>query len=252
MDTPSLAELNLGAALPAISLVAGACILLMVDLFLPRNQKHLTPWLALIGLGVSFFLNLLTFNSNSLALEGMFVADDFTGFLNIVVLVSTFISILLSIDYMKRNGMDRGEYYILMLFSAAGAMFMVSANNLVVVFVGLELLSIPLYIMAAFRQNNAKSEESGMKYFILGAFSSAFLVYGAALIYGATGTTDLPTIFQSVQNIVAVEGAERFYLLIGTGLLSWAWASKWQLCHFTCGRLMFMRALRLLSPPICR
>lgn len=219
MDIPSIAELNLGAALPAITLVAGACILLMVDLFLPRSQKYLTPWLSLAVLGVSFLLNLFTFNSNSLALEGMFVADDFTGFLNIVVLVSVFISILLSIDYMKRNGMDRGEYYILMLFSAAGAMFMVSANNLVVVFVGLELLSIPLYIMAAFRQNNPKSEESGMKYFILGAFSSAFLVYGAALIYGATGTTDLPTIFQSVQNIVAAEGAEQFYLLIGTGLL---------------------------------
>jgi NADH-quinone oxidoreductase subunit N len=219
MDIPSVAELNLGAAFPAISLVIGACILLMVDLFLPRNQKYLTPWLALIGVGISFVVNLFTFNSNSLALEGMFVADQFTGFLNIVVLVSTFISILLSVDYMKRIGMDRGEYYILMLFSAAGAMFMVSANNLIVIFIGLELLSIPLYIMAAFRQDNAKSEESGMKYFILGAFSSAFFVYGAALIYGATGTTDLPSIFQSVQAIVAAEGAARFYLLVGTGLI---------------------------------
>lgn len=219
MDIPSIADLNLGAAMPAIWLVLWTCVLLVVDLFLPKSQKYLTPFLALLGIGISFVFNLFSFNSNSLALEGMFVADQFTGFLNIVVLVSTFISVLLSIDYMKRIGMDRGEYYVLMLFSAAGAMFMVSANDLVVVFVGLELLSIPLYIMAAFRYNNAKSEEGGMKYFILGAFSSAFFVYGAALVYGATGSTDLPTIFQSVQNIVAAEGASRYYLLVGTGLI---------------------------------
>jgi NADH-quinone oxidoreductase subunit N len=220
MQIPSLAELNVGAALPGIIIALGACILLVVDLFLPRNRKDLTAWLSLVTLAISFVVNLFTFNAgNQLALEGLFIADQFTGFLNLVVLIGAALSILLSIDYLKRIDSARGEFYVLMLFSVAGAMFMASANDLIVIFVALELLSIPLYVMAAFRQNNAKSEESGIKYFILGAFASAFLVYGAALVYGATGTTSLPQIFGAVADIIAAEGPERFYLVIGAGLV---------------------------------
>jgi NADH-quinone oxidoreductase subunit N len=220
MQIPSLAELNVGAALPGIIIALGACILLVIDLFLPRNRKDLTVWLSLLVLAISFVVNLFTFNSaDQLALEGLFVADQFTGFLNLVVLIGAGLSILLSVDYLKRIDSARGEFYVLMLFSVAGAMFMASANDLIVIFVALELLSIPLYIMAAFRQSNAKSEESGMKYFILGAFASAFLVYGAALVYGATGTTSLPQIFSAVADIIASEGPERFYLVIGAGLV---------------------------------
>ncbi|MBC8171301.1 MAG: NADH-quinone oxidoreductase subunit N [Anaerolineae bacterium] len=219
MQVPSIAELNLGAALPAVLLALGACVLLVVDLFLPKNRKDWTAWLMLGGLVVSFVVNLFNYNNQSTALAGMFVSDQFTAFLNITILVAAFIAGLLSIDYLKRAGIAKGEYYVLMLFSVCGAMFMSSANDLIVVFIALELLSIPLYIMAAFRPNNAKSEESGMKYFILGAFASAFLVYGAALIYGATGTTSLPGIFQAVEGIVAAETASRYYLLVGTALL---------------------------------
>ena len=117
------------------------------------------------------------------------------------------ISVLLSIDYVKRTGIERGEFYVLLLFTTVGGMFMASANDLIAVFVSLELLSIPLYVLAAFRAPNLKSEESGMKYFILGAFSSAFFVYGAALIYGATGTTNLPQIFAAIGEAVAGQGA---------------------------------------------
>ena len=109
----------------------------------------------------------------------------------------------MSWDYLNRADIHRGEYYILALISSAGAMFMVAANDLIVIFVALELLSIPLYILAAFRsikndgsELSLKSEESGMKYFILGAFSSAFLVFGAALVYGATGATNIPADLQ--------------------------------------------------------
>jgi NADH-quinone oxidoreductase subunit N len=220
MQIPSLAELNVGAALPGIIIALGACILLVVDLFLPKNRKEGTAWLALGILAISFVVNLFTFNStNQYALEDLFIADQFTGFLNIVVLIGAALSILLSVDYLKRIDSARGEFYVLMLFSVAGAMFMGSANDLIVIFVALELLSIPLYVMAAFRYNNAKSEESGIKYFVLGAFASAFLVYGAALVYGATGTTNLPEIFTAVAGIIASEGPERFYLVIGAGLV---------------------------------
>lgn len=219
-NIPTIADLNLGATLPAVSLAIGTCFLLLIDVFLPKDRRHWTPLLAIAGLVVAFVLNLFTFNSSDpVALSSMFVADQFTGFLNIIVLVAAFLTVLLSIDYNQRTGIERGEFYSLLLLSTAGAMFMASANNLIVIFIALELLSIPLYVMAAFRPDNPKSEESGMKYFILGAFASAFFVYGAALIYGATGSTSLPEIFAAVGTIVAEGNNTIFYLLIGTALI---------------------------------
>jgi NADH-quinone oxidoreductase subunit N len=219
-EVPSLESLNLGAALPAVSLTFGVCVLLLVDLLLvPKDRKEITAWLAVAGVIVSFIVNLFTFNTHTEAFLGMFVADSFTGFMNIIILLTAFLGILLSKDYLKRAGIERGEYYTLMLMSAAGMMFMASANDLVVVFIALELLSIPLYILAAFRVPDVKSEESGMKYFILGAFSSAFFVYGAALVYGAAGTTSLPGIFGAVGTIVQTGGSAAFLLLAGAGLI---------------------------------
>jgi NADH-quinone oxidoreductase subunit N len=232
-DAPTIADFlansNLGSTLPGVLLVFGTMLLVLVDLFLPDERKNWTPILACVGIGVSFVANLLVYSpaeGQQVALYGMFVADAFTGFLNAVILVATFISILLSWDYLNRADIHRGEYYILMLLASAGAMFMVGANDLVMVFVALELLSIPLYILAAFRSINRdgseaslKSEESGLKYFILGAFSSAFLVYGSALIYGATGTTNIPEIFAAASGIVGSVSSATFYLLVGTALL---------------------------------
>jgi len=219
-EVPSIADLNLGLTLPALTLALGACLLLLVDVvFIPHDKKIRTAWLALIGIGASFTINLFTFNQSGTAFLGMFVADKFTGVMNAIILATAFISILLSVDYIKRAGIERGEFYALILFSVSGMMFMASANDLVAIFVSLELLSIPLYVLAAFRVPEVKSEESGLKYFILGAFSSAFFVYGAALIFGATGTTSLPDIFTAVQSIVADGGSSAFLLLIGTGLI---------------------------------
>ena len=220
MNVPSFADLNLSATLPAVFLAIGTTTLLIVDVFLPKERRHWTAWLALLGVVVSFVLTLATYNSGTTALSEMFVADSFSGFMNMIALVAAGITVLLGIDYMKRTDSARGEFWSLLLLSTAGIMFMASANDLIVIFVSLELLSIPLYILAAFRLNNAKSEESGMKYFILGAFASAFLVYGSALIYGATGTTNLPEIFNSVPGIVANgTGGAMFYLVVGAALI---------------------------------
>ena len=232
-DTPTVAEFlasaNWASTLPGLLLVAWTLILVLVDLFIPPERKWWTPFLACVGLGISFAVNLFVYSpaeSEQAAFYGMFVADAFTGFLNAVILVATFISILMSWDYLNRADIHRGEYYILALLSSAGAMFMAGANDLVVVFIALELLSIPLYIMAAFRSINRdgteaalKSEESGMKYFILGAFSSAFLVYGSALVYGAAGTTNIPEIFSIAAGLAGTTSAAAFYLLIGAALL---------------------------------
>jgi NADH-quinone oxidoreductase subunit N len=216
-ELPSFESLNLGVTLPAVSLAIGATILLLVDVFVTR--KIITVWLSIVGLAVSFVLNLAVYNNGGVAFAGMFVADPFTGFLNIVILLAAFLSILLSVDYLRRTDTERGEFYPLLLLTTSGMMFMASANDLVVVFIALELLSIPLYILAAFRYPDLKSEESGMKYFILGAFASAFFVYGAALVYGATGTTSLPAIFQSVSAMAGGESQPSFLLLLGAGLI---------------------------------
>ncbi len=219
-QVPSLADLNLGVTLPAISLAFGACILLMVDiLFVPKDRKIVTAWLAMAGVLVSFVINLLTFNQAGSAFLGAFVADGFTSVFNIIILVTAFISILLSIDYLKRTEIERGEFYSLILLSVSGMMFMASANDIVLIFVALELLSIPLYVLAAFRVPDVRSEESGMKYFILGAFASAFFVFGSALVYGATGTTSLPGIFAAAEAISSTGGSSAFLLLLGAGLL---------------------------------
>ena len=232
-ESPTIAEFlaqsNLCSTLPATLLLTWTLILVLVDLFAGEDRAHWTPVMACVGLAISFVANLFVYSpaeSEQIALYGMFIADAFTGFLNMVILVATLIAVLMSWDYLNRADIHRGEYYILALISSAGAMFMVAANDLIVIFVALELLSIPLYILAAFRsikndgsEMSLKSEESGMKYFILGAFSSAFLVFGAALVYGATGTTNLPQIFSSVGGIVGGTSAAAFYLLIGAALL---------------------------------
>ena len=232
-ETPTIAEFlahsNLASTSPGTLLVLWTLVLVLVDLFAGEERQHWTPILACVGLGVSFVLNLFVYSpaeGEQIALYGMFVADAFTGFLNIVILVATLITILMSWDYLHRADIHRGEFYILALLSSAGAMFMVGANDLIIVFVSLELLSIPLYILAAFRsikndgtESALKSEESGMKYFILGAFSSAFLVFGSALVYGATGTTNIPEIFSLVGSVAGTTSAATFYLLIGAALL---------------------------------
>lgn len=216
---PSLESFNLWAALPPIIVAVGACLLLLIDLFVPRTRKEVTAWLAAGTLVVAFIVNLLIYNSETEAFLGLYRADPFTAFLNIVILITAFISILLSIDYLKRAGIERGEFYTLMLFTTSGMMLMGGANNLIVVFVALELLSIPLYVLAAFRAPDQKSEESGIKYFILGAFASAFFVYGAALLYGATGTTNLPEIVDAVARLVNGGSGSMLLTLLGAGLV---------------------------------
>jgi NADH-quinone oxidoreductase subunit N len=209
-------DLNPGVALPALSLALGACILFVIDVFLPKNRKDMTAWLAVAGLGIAAILNGFTYNANQQAFTGMFRADAFTGFVNLVTLITTFLGVLTAYDYNKRMNIERGEYYPLLLLTASGIMFMGSAGDLAIVFVALELLSIPLYILAGFRRPDSKSEESAMKYFLLGAFATGFLVYGIALVYGATGTTNLQAIFERV----SADGVTSTFLLaVGAGLI---------------------------------
>ena len=124
-------------------------------------------------------------------LVGMVAVDGFAVFAKMVVLIATLLALLLSSNYLKREQLEGPEYFALMLCSATGMLLMTSANDLVTVFLSLEILSIALYVLAAFDRRRVTSQESGLKYFLLGSFSSAVFLYGVALVYGATGTTNL-------------------------------------------------------------
>ncbi len=224
-EVPSLSDLNVGATLPVTLLALGACVLLVVDLFIPRERKSITAWLTAIGIGVSLVFSLLSlsgaveFGSGELAFSDMYRADRLTDTINVAALITALLGVMVAYDYLERTRLQRGEYYILLMFSAAGAMLMGAANDLVIVFIALELLSIPLYILSGFRRPQEASEESAMKYFLLGAFASGFLIYGIALIYGATGTTNLPEVWDAVAGVVAEDSAAKFLVMIGAGLV---------------------------------
>ena len=193
----------------------------MVDLLLPAAQKRWTAWLALAGIVVAFLLTLVQGRvAEELAFFTLYRADGFGAMLNLIILGAAALIILMSVDYLQRTGIAAGEYYVLLLFSVSGMLFLTAANDITVLFVGIVLLSIPLPILAAFRwPQDAKSQESGVKYLILSAFSTAFLVFGLVFLYGGTGETSLAAIYARVSELMAAdEAAALFYVALGTGL----------------------------------
>lgn len=201
-------------------LVAGTGILLMfLDLILREDRtRRLAPVLTIAGLTAGLIASIVLWNSgrSAFSVSGgypMLVADNFAVALNIIFAITGILTVLLSVNYLQRTGHDKPEFYILMMLSLSGMMLMGMANDLILIFLALELLSIPLYILAGFAWPRPESEESAMKYFILGAFSSSIFVYGVALIYGATGTTSLPGVVE-----VAAQGTT-LLLLAGAALM---------------------------------
>lgn len=189
---------DLLSLLPLIILAGWASALLLVDLFVPEGRKGITAALAGLGLVAAFVPVLRHLDSNFQAFGGMIVIDGFSTLLQLLFLSLGLIAIAQAYDYLKRIGIGRGEYYTLILFSLSGMMLMAVAGDLIVVFLALELLSIPLYVLAGIARLRPQSEESAMKYFLLGAFASGFLVYGIAIVFGALGTTDLEGIVRSL------------------------------------------------------
>ena len=190
---------DLITALPLIFLVGWACLLLMLSVFI-KGRPALFPVLSAFGLIITGTLAWAQLDSQSTAFGGMFVADGFSSFISLLLMLSGLLAIAISSNYLKRIDINRPEYYVLILFSISGMMLMAAAADLIVIFLALELLSIPLYVLAAFAQPDPNSEEAGLKYFLLGAFASAFLLFGIALVYGATASTALNEIFLAAQS----------------------------------------------------
>jgi len=185
-----LPALAWSALSPLLILTATSLACLLLDLVPSPRKVHMTA-VGVLGLAGAALASALMWGGPAISFQQMVVADDFALFFNGIFCLSTALVLLLSVGYARRQGIDVGEYYVLLLFAAVGMMLMASALDLLIVFLGLELMSLSLYVLAGFFRTRPTGNESAMKYFLLGAFSSGFFLYGIALLYGATGTTNL-------------------------------------------------------------
>lgn len=180
-------------ALPPILLVVATGIAaLIVEMLRPKQNNNLIVLVCLLGLVGAAVTTVLQFKTiEDSFLGGMLLRDRFALVMQLLLILACFLTVLFSDGYLRQKRVPFGEFYPLVLWSTAGAMVMVSTTNLLVIFLGLELLSVSLYVMAGMSRREQKSEESALKYFLLGAFASGFLLYGIAFFYGATGSLSL-------------------------------------------------------------
>jgi len=211
---------NISIILPEMMLAITGIIVMLFDSFVPK-QRHITGIISLIGIGFSAILLGLMWSDAPYfaAWNGMVVNDNLRLSFSFVFLLVSAMTILISSVWVEREDVPIGEYHCLLLFATVGMLFMASGNDLVILFLGLETSSLATYVMAGLRKSDLRSNESAMKYFILGSFASAFLLYGMALIYGATGSTNITEIALRIANpnfpaLLLVGGA---MMIIGFG-----------------------------------
>jgi NADH-quinone oxidoreductase subunit N len=208
---------------PIITLVAGALFLLVVGALTPTWPRNLYAAVTVLTTGLAgglamFQWGTITDDGPATLLSGALAFDTFAQYLTITVCAATLLVALVTADELYRAGKDGPEIYALFLVAASGAVVMGSANDLIVLFLGLETMSLALYVLAASDRGRSASQESGIKYFVLGGFSSAFFLYGIALIYGGTQSTNIGEIIASFQGTVLIDGADSI-VLAGIALL---------------------------------
>ena len=233
---------------PEIVLVVGAMALLMLGVFRPESDDaaETIGWLAIVILGLAAWLIIDQPAGAEMLFDGSFVVDGFARFMKVLTLAGSAGALVLSFDYMREVKSQKFEYPVLVLLATAGMMMMISANDLIALYLGLELQSLALYVVAAIRRDDVRSSEAGLKYFVLGALSSGMLLYGASLIYGFTGST----------SFTAIASAAKAPARLRTSASSLASCSCWSAspsrsrrCPSTCGRPTSMKARRPRSPP---
>jgi NADH-quinone oxidoreductase subunit N len=192
--------MNWAAVMPEIVLLTMACVIALVDLFVTDEERRPTFWLTQASLAVVALLHLARLDGEQAvyAMQGMFVADALGHLLSFFATVAVMITVAYARPYIGVREMLKGEFFTLSLFSLLGVCVMVSANNFLVVYLGLELMTLSLYALTALRRDNGNATEAAMKYFVLGALSSGFLLYGLSMMYGATGSLDIPRVFEVI------------------------------------------------------
>lgn len=173
-------------AIPEIIMTVAAIVLLMLDLAVKDKRV-----LALIGVASIFVVLFVAPMTHGETFGGMFKSDSYSTYFKIIFMINLMLTILISLNYLQKQKIEYGEYYGLLFFSTIGMMLMASAKDFIILYLGLELMALSTYILAGIKRNDMKSNEAAIKYFLLGAFSSALLLYGISLLYGLTTTTDL-------------------------------------------------------------
>ena len=186
------------SALPEVFLALSIMALLMIGVFRGDGHTRAIGWFAVAVTVVAGIVVVGTSAGPGEAFGGMFIADAFSRYAKILALAGTALALILSISYIEQEDLARFEYPILILFACLGMMMMISANDLIALYIGLELQSLALYVLAAYRRDSLRSPEAGLKYFVLGALSSGMLLYGASLVYGFAGTTGFEGIAKAV------------------------------------------------------
>lgn len=197
-----VSNFGLQAAAAEIFLLTAVCVILLVDVFLSDKSRWITYALSLLTLaGAAFVTVEFAVDSRVIAFEGMFVADPMGDVLKLFSYGTVAVSLLYSREYLQRNGLFKGEYFVLALVALLGVMVITSAGNLLTVYLGVELLSLALYAMVAFDRDSGIAAESAMKYFVLGAIASGTLLYGFSILYGVTGTLQLDELAIAVREV---------------------------------------------------
>jgi len=198
MDAIVFPPVLVGPLLPTLVVLIAAALVLGLDLIPRAVPRELAAMVTLAGMVGALLATLARWSTPARAFRDMIVLDNFALFFNVAICYAGALIVLLSMDYLRRTGSESSEYWALVLFSTAGMMLMAAAGDLIIVFLALELMSLSLYVLAGLFKRELASGEAAMKYFLLGAFASSFMLYGIALIYGATGTTNLDRIAAAV------------------------------------------------------
>jgi len=218
MTNVSIMTFNILSILPILVLAGFGMIVLLIDVLTSRKlgEKNLLVYLSLLGIVVAAVLSRSSIGTATFSFNETFTIDNYSIFFNFIFLLSTGLTILISHKYIKREEINYGEYYALLMFSTIGMMLMASGADLLNIYIGLEVMSISIYILTGFKRSKLISNEASLKYFLLGAFATGFLLYGIALIYGSTGTINL----KQIACFIAGRGGGLDPLLIlGMGLI---------------------------------
>ena len=209
--------------LPEIFLLTAVSAILVIDLFLPAAKRMATYWLtqgALLVTAVLVFLVTSTSVGSVVVFDGLVVIDELSGLLKILICILLSVGISYSRDYLAQRDIFKGEYFSLTLFATLGMLVMVSANHLLTLYLGLELLSLSLYALVAFNRDSKDSSEAAIKYFVLGAIASGMLLYGMSMIYGSTGQLNIERIVNAISSGDADMDLLRFglvFVVVGVG-----------------------------------
>jgi NADH-quinone oxidoreductase subunit N len=206
---------NIHRLMPEVVLCFFGMLIMLIDPFLAPARRRILGWLGFVGTIFALLGVYVAAQVTGPAYSDLILDDQFSLFVHVIVIAAAALCILGSIDYLDGEGIQRGEYYALVLFAAAGMGILACANEMVTAFIGLEMSSISSYILAGFRRRALKSNESSLKYFILGSFATAFFLYGIAMVYGATGTTRIDL----VQAALLAAGRIPALAILGLGLI---------------------------------